>query len=241
MDELDPEARRVLGLAHEARTPSAEDKARVEQRLALALGAAALAAPGAAAAKSALGGAAKAGGFAALKWLGFGSAVLALAVGGYVAFAPRAPVPAPRPQPAAPAQAAAPVQMPPPVEAPQLEAAPSEPALPAPEAKPEPLTRSKSRKAARGPEDPLAAEVTLLHRAQSAWRAGRAQEAESLLREHGQRFPRSALGLERDALQVLTLCELGQKAKAERLAQKLLERAPSSPLRTSIEQSCAMR
>ncbi len=38
MTDLDPEARRVLELAREARTPSDEDKQRVSRRIAAGLG-----------------------------------------------------------------------------------------------------------------------------------------------------------------------------------------------------------
>ena len=241
MDDLDPEARRVLSLAQEARTPSAEDKARVEKRLLLALGAAAVAAPTAVAAKSAVGaGALKGGsGLVALKWWLLGSAFMVVAaVGGYAALSPsEAPTKIVRSSPSTRAQ---PVPSPAlaPQPEPELEQAPAEATVPAGESEPR---LPKPRKPARASGDPLATELALLHRAQSAWRTGQAQEADALLREHQRRFPRSALALERDALRVLTLCELGQKPRAERLARQLLARAPSSPVRASIEQSCALR
>jgi hypothetical protein len=87
----------------------------------------------------------------------------------------------------------------------------------------------------------LDAELDLLHRAQMAWRAREAAAALALLNEHRARFPRSTLQLERDALQVLTLCELGKTAAAARLARSVLAAAPHSPLRASLEESCALK
>jgi hypothetical protein len=250
--DLDPEARRLLSLVQAARTPSDEDKARVEKQLALALGTAALAAPTAAAAKAVTGtGALKASsGLLTLKWFVGGSALLAAAVGGYVALSEPAPVATSRgdrPHAAVPAQdlevAASPAPAAP-VVTPALE--PPATVVPAAasdetDAAPAGSPARKKRKIAPQESDRLAAELTLLHRAQSAWRAGDARGALSLVREHDQRFPRSELALERDTLEVLALCELGQKQAATRLAKRLLARAPSSPLRASIEESCALR
>jgi hypothetical protein len=89
--------------------------------------------------------------------------------------------------------------------------------------------------------DALDAELDLLHRAQLAWRERDAAGALRLLDEHRARYPRSQLQLERDTLRVLTLCELGQHAQATRLARSLLGRAASSPLRASLEESCALK
>jgi hypothetical protein len=74
-----------------------------------------------------------------------------------------------------------------------------------------------------------------------AWRAREAAGALALLNEHRARFPHSTLQLERDALQVLTLCELGKTADAARLARSVLAAAPHSPLRASLEESCALK
>jgi hypothetical protein len=100
------------------------------------------------------------------------------------------------------------------------------------------LARSeRTRKAARTAQ---ASELDLLHRAQSAWRSGQARNALGLLDEHRTRFPRSALGIERDALRALSLCEIGRRAEAKELARKVLAREPRSPLRAALEQSCAL-
>jgi hypothetical protein len=99
------------------------------------------------------------------------------------------------------------------------------------------LARSeRTRQAARTAQ---ASELDLLHRAQAAWRSGQARSALGLLDEHRARFPRSALGVERDALRALSLCELGRDGEAKALARKVLAREPRSPLRAALQQSCA--
>jgi hypothetical protein len=245
--ELDPEARRILSLVQDARTPDAADKARVEQRLAIALGAAAavgasssIASP--AAATSASGAATKAAGSAAaLKWTIGGCALIAAAVATYVASPGGGPTrAAPRPVPSA-----APGAVP-------LEAAPMAAVAPASapvSAQPsidaaEPIT--DAARARRTPPHPrpraaLGDELELLHAAQSAWRSGDAARALALVSEHRSRHPRSTLRLERDALRVLSLCDLGRTEEAARLGRAWLTRASASPLRASIERSCAMK
>jgi cell wall-associated NlpC family hydrolase len=89
--------------------------------------------------------------------------------------------------------------------------------------------------------DTLDAELDLLHRAQLAWRERDAANALRLLKQHRAHYPHSGLQLERDTLQVLTLCELGQRAHATRLARTLMGRAAHSPLRASLEESCALK
>jgi pimeloyl-ACP methyl ester carboxylesterase len=90
-------------------------------------------------------------------------------------------------------------------------------------------------------EDPLLAEVSLLQRAQRALRAGQPKEAMELASRHATLYPTSQMALERDALRVFSLCALGRKAEARTLARALLAQAPTSPLRASLEESCALR
>jgi hypothetical protein len=89
--------------------------------------------------------------------------------------------------------------------------------------------------------DPLLAELTLLRQAQRALRDGAARRALELAERHATLYPRSQLGLERGALRVFAFCALGRKADARALAAELLAAAPRSPLRTSLEESCATR
>jgi hypothetical protein len=323
MKRLDPEARRVLELASAARTPSAQDKARVARRVAAAVGAGASAAVPLNVAHAAK--ISSAGKWALVAgvskaWIG-AAALLATALSGYVVWSNAAATPPnsheqgaatplkaagpgvstresrsqtaavpltaagagfrPRPEPAP----AAPLEM-----GARSAAAPASSTMPGTQAigsnaapataeidaaasaratlNSVPATRAATnRAAARRPvpsapasahtplepaaatgaqphsaaSDTLDAELDLLHRAQVAWRAREAAGALALLNEHRARFPRSTLQLERDALQVLTLCELGKTADAARLARGVLAAAPHSPLRASLEESCALK
>lgn len=236
--DLDRDAKRILDLATEARAPSAVDKARVEERLAAMLGASALATSSAVAGEAAQHASAaltsaKAAGGSALKWW-LGSALLASAVTGYMALSNKAPVAAVKQR--APIQA--PLATPEPAPEPAVNVAPPAPAMPEAPQPERPAPSPKKRSASSGD---LSEELEVLHRAQAAWRAHDARLALSLIDEHRARFPRSELKLERDGLRVLTLCELGQKSEATALAKKLLERAPRSPLRGTIEESCALK
>jgi len=241
MTDLDPEARRILALARSARTPTAADKRRVALSLGVMTAASGLTVAHAAETASAV----KSGSMlASVKlWIGGGALVLATA-GGFVALSKPQPT-ASKATPAAStaAPAAAPV-----TEAPSAplvtELAAVDPArsVPGRSVLPPRATRAaangraaSSRKAA----DTLAQELDLLHRAQSAWRGREPAEALSLLDEHASKYPRSELRLERGALKVLTLCELGRERAASRLARALLRRAPNSPARAAIEESCA--
>ena len=89
--------------------------------------------------------------------------------------------------------------------------------------------------------DPLLAELGLLRQAQQALRDGAPRRALELAERHASLYPRSQLALERGALRVFALCALGRKAEARGLATELLAAAPRSPLRTSLEESCATR
>jgi hypothetical protein len=237
MMDLDPEARRIVELARQARTPSAADKARVERRFALALGITAGAASAAASAQAASSVSAgkSAASLLALKWWGAGGgAVLAAALASYAAL-PSAQAPA------APAVFEGAEAVPR-----RSEAEPVAPQEVAPEQAPAPADHTEPERAPRPNRSrhtgaALAAELELLHGAQQAWRDRQATRALLLVEQHRSRYPRSTLRAERDALHVLALCELGRKADATRVARALLARDPRSPLRASIEQSCALK
>jgi hypothetical protein len=236
--ELDSEARRLLELTREGRTPSARDKLRVQQLLARSLGLAALSAAtgtsGTAVAKSATA-------ELALKWtLGLAlPAVVAAGAASY--FHTRAPneatsrpdqralvvaptPPAPTPEPREPAST---------VEA------PSAPAAEAPERAEPPRTRQAVPGEKRKASETLSAELDLLHDAQAKWRNGDPNSSLALLATHRQRYPKSVLGLEREALRVLSLCAAGRTAEAKEVARRSFKSAPRSPLRASVEESCA--
>jgi hypothetical protein len=241
---LDPEARRLLELTRQAQTPSARDKARVDQLLgsALLLGSStANAASAHAAAK--LGWSAT-----AFKWTGI--ALLAVAGGaGYIAWRASRATPAHVPAPVSiAAQTAAPAEPTKNIDAQRVAPAlPEPPAAASSQARGEELTLSaaRSRSAQRSSSPPraspgtLPAELDLLHDAQSQWRAGNAAGALSLLTAHRRRFPHSQLAPERDALTVLSLCRTNRTAEARVVARRFLETSQRSPLKTSVEESCA--
>ena len=232
-DPMNPEARRVIAEVRLSRTPSVDDKERIRKVLAIGVAVAAASVPataaGVAAAKAGAGGvAAKAAGAAGLA-VGLKTAVsvVVLASVGAGAYVLTRPEPAPRSH-APKVVTARPVPAPAP---PVVEEAPPPVA---------PVVETHVAPAHSG-RDPLLAELSLLHHARQAWRTGNASRALSLAQEHAHRYPHSALGLERDALRVFALCALGQKAQARPLADDLLRRAPNSPLRTSVEESCGGR
>lgn len=237
MKDLHPDALRVLELAHEERTPSAGDKARIEGKLALAVGAAALASgavtstASSAAAQGALSSLAAKPAAAAMKlWLAASAAVLTVVTASYVLT--RAPDDA-KVERAERVMAQRPAVVPQlPQPEPILEPQAVEPVAPLPPA--------RAHRPKRGKQT-LATELELLHAAQAAWRARDAREALALVKAHRARYPRSQLALERDAIHVLSLCELGRKDEASALGRALIARAPNSPLRASIEQSCIVR
>jgi hypothetical protein len=258
MTELDRETYRLLELARVARKPSATDRARVKRRLGALLGAGAVgqlaaagqaeASAGASASSSASGSASSSAGAsvsasagagaaktlltsAAGSWTMAGVAALGAIIGGYVAVVTHLPTSAaPSAQIAPPPMIAAPAPTPLPAIAP----APS-----SPPAEATPPTRRAPRARARGATDSLTQELALLHQARAAWQRGDAGSALTLLDRHRVRYPRSEVGVERDALRVLSLCELGQVEDATRVAGRLLKRAPASPLRAAVERSCA--
>jgi hypothetical protein len=240
MKDLHPDALRVLELAHEERTPSEADKARIEGKLALAVGAAALASgavtstASSAAAQGALSGLAAKPAAAAMKlWLAGSAAVLTVVTASYVLTRGPDDVKVERAQRVTEQAPAVLPQLPQPEAAtPTLEPQAIEPVAPLPPARAHKPKRDKHT---------LATELELLHAAQAAWRARDAREALALVKAHRARYPRSQLALERDAIHVLSLCELGRKDEARALGRALIARAPNSPLRASIEQSCIVR
>jgi hypothetical protein len=110
----------------------------------------------------------------------------------------------------------------------------SEPVGGAPEVRP-----AASAPADATPPSTLLAELTLLQRAQHALAGGAPGTALLLAGEHATRYPRSQLSRERDAVRVFAYCALGRTADARALASEILKDAPRSPLRASLEQSCA--
>jgi hypothetical protein len=236
MDQLDQDAQRLLSRVRAAREPKADDKARMDALLAASLGLAAGTSAVTAAASLPKGAATGLGLKAALV-----STLLALAgFGGYFGWQagresaqpPAAGVVASSPAPAAPSipedQAVA--------AAAGAVAAAQEPATadaPTPEQQP---TAAPPKRVA--PKATLPEELDLLHEAQLRWRSGDAAEALKLLRRHQQRFPRSQLASERNALTALSLCTLGRYTQGRKQARRIIAQEPRSPLRASLEETC---
>jgi hypothetical protein len=227
-DQMNPEARRMIDQIRSARTPSAGDKERIRKALAIGVAVTAASVPGVAAGASAAKAAATVGIASGFKVAVSVVVLASVGAGAYLWTRPPAP-PAARPAPVAVVPVAAP--MPPP------EVVDDSPATAQAEVVEPTLLPSPPMHKGAG-RDPLMTELALLHRAQQAWRQGHAARALELAQQHARRYPHSALALERDALRVFALCSLGQRAQARPLAADLLRRAPGSPLRTSVEESC---
>lgn len=99
-----------------------------------------------------------------------------------------------------------------------------------------PAAASSSRVAP--PTGDVAAEVRLLSEAHAALRGGEAERALGLLDEHVRRYPRGALGQERDADRIAALCALGRVVEAREAADRFLRLAPWSPLAGPVRASC---
>lgn len=244
MSDLNRDARRLVELARKARTPGPDDKRRIAERLAVPLAAGAALGAATGGAKAAAG--AKAAGSALFgSWSSLGvkiaaavavSAAAAAVVMSQVGGSSPARVP-----PATPTAPAAQKPLAPP--SPPAEQGPS----PSPIAEPEPTVKEAltPAKPAAAPShtskagDELEQEAALLHRAQSAWRAGQSAQALQLANQHAQRFPHSQLANERDVLRVLSLCKLGQASSAKQVGARLLRTAKGSPWYQSVADSCA--
>ena len=84
----------------------------------------------------------------------------------------------------------------------------------------------------------LSAELTLLARAERALRERRASDALLLAREHASAFPSGSLSEERDGVETLARCMLGELSPAG--AKAFLERAPSSPVAARVRKECGL-
>lgn len=254
MSELSQEARALIDSVSKLDDPSREDRARVKQRVALSLGAAAFGAVAVTQVAAGTGpgmlGTAKAGlwgttgklalcasvlgGALALGWPGGQTASKPASVPRQPAAASRPEQPAPAAQVAAPAVAEAPVQLDAP---PAIEAAPTAPRA----------ATKRERAASPEPREPapaaneqntLARELSLLGDAQAALRAGQPERALALAREHQARFPAGVLREERLGIETLSECVLGRKEPAR--AQAFLRTAPESPLAARVRKACGL-
>ncbi len=111
---------------------------------------------------------------------------------------------------------------------------PKAPDLPndAPVAKPQPPD------APQAVIDPLLEDLSLLKRAAETLYRGDARSAESLLREHARRFPKSQTRFERYALGFATACALGDIKTADEHRTTLLHEAPRGALSARVRAGC---
>ena len=162
-----------------------------------------------------------AAGIGSKAWLGAGAALFAVgAVATYLLWPPAEPAPPVKP-PLAPAAVSAPHVAPPepPAEPPAIPATPELSPAGTP-----PVAAASGKPSVR---DTLAEEEALLEQARRALASSPAS-ALGLLRQHQQRFPSGQLTAERMFLSVEALRRAGDSAAAERQAQALLKRFPSS-------------
>jgi hypothetical protein len=227
--ELDRDAKRILELTRAARTPRREDKERIGRQLAGAL------VLGATSAHAGTSMATKAVGATwAAKWAVV--AMVATAGGaGYLGMRARSTTDtAPKANVASPPALTAPERA---MVDPAVSAVPAASSDDSDAMRDEEPRRAVAAKSSP-PRATLSEELDLLHEAQAKWRSGNASAALAAIGEHRARFPRSALAPERDALAVLSLCATNRVAEAKRLARHFLARAPRSPLKKSVEESC---
>ncbi len=253
MTGLGPEARALLEAAHGGDEPTQKDRERVRAALATRLAASAVVGLGVAAAAKVSASVAKAGGLAAAgssAGLATKAIVAAALVGafsaGVLTIAHKVSLDTAASVRVAGQPAAVSLEAPGPLKDRTIEiVSQAAPATPAVEREAEGIRSigRSSRPAApslrnvpAGAE--VAAEVRLLGEAQAAIRSGDAPGALALLDGYEHRFPKGALGEERDAARIAALCALGRVAEAREATERFLRAAPLSPLGGPIRASC---
>jgi hypothetical protein len=266
MNELGPDAKRLLEMARRGDEPASQDEARIQGALMRRIGATSLAVAASLEASKAL-----AAGTVRVSLVK--GAVIAAAVGASVAVAgwqavqivteavnstpsavSRASHAPPRADQAVaaltrPNSSAAPAAQPavtskPAVAAPRA----SDRRNPEPEASPpaptgpavagfEPLPESTH--SVSSPSNSLEAETSALREVQAALRAGQPSAALALIDQQNARFPAGSLAPERAASRVLALCALGFVERAQGEAARFALQWPNSPLLGRVRSACA--
>jgi hypothetical protein len=241
MKGLGPEATALLEAARQGDEPTRADRERVRGAIAARLAAGTAAGLGVtAAAKSSVAAALLAGSatkvVVTMALIGFiGAGAVWVAKAGY-----RRPVPD---AVARTSGAAAVVGRPEVAVVPSNSLAPVAPAAEKPAAALHPGVRSTgggaTAPAAHAPvAGDVASEVRLLGEAHAAIRGGDAERALALLDEHARRFPKGALGEEREAARIAALCALHRTSEARDATERFLHSAPRSPLAGALRTSC---
>jgi len=238
--ELRPGARELIDLARVAQTPSDAHRERAFEALMVGLGAAASGTPSAASTAGKLAGKS---GFAWLKWA-LPAAVVAsgiVGLGGYVTRPHPSSTVVTKPDdhsstiPSAPNVASAPSADLRPAPGTALSAAPAASVT----AEASALAASKAPALTKSAAaDDLGQELALLHQALAASRSGNAAGALSLAQQHARQYPNSKLRVERDAIEVRSLCQLGRAAEAHKIADRLRAQTPNSPVSAALEETC---
>jgi len=81
-------------------------------------------------------------------------------------------------------------------------------------------------------------ELQLLSAASRALRAGDLAEAERALKDHQERYPKSALAQERHGLALEVRCARGSTDAVRAEAQRFVDRAAGSPMAASVRKQC---
>jgi hypothetical protein len=248
MTELGRRAKSLVEAASGGDEPTAENRARVRAAIAATLatasGAATVAAAKSSAAAAGAAGSATPGSVATSALV---SLALVSALGVGTAMYVRASTPANKTAPSMATRAAAPAtRAPPDSSAPAATiSAPAEPApLPAQRAMGEkhlpvstpPSAAVPARAVVSGTS--VQAEMLLIGEARAALQSRDAAHALLVLDEHAHRFPSGALGEERDAMRVTSLCALARVAEARAAASQFLRAFPDSPHAGRVRASC---
>lgn len=225
--ELGPAAQALIQAGRPSLRPSADDRERVFAALATRLGFVPESTPAAP-----RGGAGSIGS----QWVSLlpvGLAAAAFVVHAALSGGSNAAAPVAAPRVIAPAPAAAPIVVPGAVVAAPAPAATTRAANPVPSS---PSLTGVGSGAPRSSS--LAAEVSLLTRAETELHAGRFAAALELLDEHARLFPRGALAEERSGARIQALCGLGRFSQATTELNRL---APHSVQNAPARQACAAR
>ncbi len=112
-------------------------------------------------------------------------------------------------------------------------------------AQPEPPARKIKRAEPAAPKaqpkptsSPVIAEAKSLRQVRAALRDGQGERALKLVRKHRRAFEGGTLRDEADLLEADALCTLGRRDEARRLADRLVERSPRSPLASRAGAMC---
>ncbi len=239
MVELYPEARKVLEVARDARTPTAADRERVFASLMASVAVGGAVTPSAAAAKTGLVG--KLASQSALWVKAAVSVALVSSVGvsayAYVRHHEHSVAIAVPLAAHGSAPLASRVALPAPTATVAADPPPSASEAPPPVAAVLPSAERAAPSPARPTADGLSAEISLLRRAHEARRLGQPERALELAREHAKKYPHSQMWAERETLRVLSLCDLGRVDAARRSAAPL-QYLWSSPVRATLNASC---